>query len=210
MDRTPRESSYAFEEVILDLGFIMDGVKSVQHLRKHFPEVRSHVTYVSNPVYFAFQGGLKLYKGDTLVIEGEFLNAAADESDVRVTIGTSTCNMTSLASTQLLCSPPEDQPTPTDERGVTTSELLPMVVVHVGRYQRYPLGVLRYEKDVGFLLSPEGIAGLAGGALFIVIASFIAMGIYRRKSSQAERDYKLMQLQMDSLESHVRTECKQG
>ncbi|XP_047736216.1 plexin-B isoform X3 [Hyalella azteca] len=210
MDRTPRESSYAFEEVILDLGFIMDGVKSVQHLRKHFPEVRSHVTYVSNPVYFSFQGGLKLYKGDTLVIEGEFLNAAADESDVRVTIGTSTCNMTSLASTQLLCSPPEDQPTPTDERGVTTSELLPMVVVHVGRYQRYPLGVLRYEKDVGFLLSPEGIAGLAGGALFIVIASFIAMGIYRRKSSQAERDYKLMQLQMDSLESHVRTECKQA
>ncbi|KAF2368829.1 IPT domain [Trinorchestia longiramus] len=209
-ERFARDSSYTFEEVVLDLGFIMDGVKSVHHLRKHFPDVRSHVTYVSNPVYLPFANGLKLYKGDTLVIEGEFLNAAADESDVRVSIGTSTCNMTSLASSQLLCSPPEDQPTPTDERGVTTPELLPLVVVHVGRYQRYPLGVLRYERDGGFFLSPEGIAGLAGGALFIVIASFIALGIYRRKSSQAERDYKLMQLQMDSLESHVRTECKQA
>lgn len=207
--RYPR-SDYEFQEVVLDIGFIMDGVKSVQHLRKHFPDIQSHITYVSNPTYYSFPGGMKLYKGDSLVVEGDFLNSASDESDIRVTIGTSSCNMTSLASTQIVCSPPDNQPSPTDERGVTTAELLPQVVVHVGRYQRYPLGVLRYERDGQFLLSPEGIAGLAAGILFIIIASFIILGIYRRRSSQAERDYKLMQLQMDSLESHVRTECKQG
>lgn len=209
--RAPRRLEYnSFEEIVLDLGFIMDGVMSVRHLRKHFPEVRSHVTYVSNPTYFSFSGGIKLYKGDTLVIEGENLNSAADESDVRVTIGTSTCNMTSLANTQLVCTPPEDQPSPTNEVGITTQELLPLVVVHVGKYQRYSLGVLRYERHRHFPLSPEGIAGIAGGALFLVIAFFVILTIYRRKSSQAERVYKLMQLQMDSLESHVRTECKQG
>lgn len=208
--RTSRRIEYNFEEADLDLGFIMDGVMSVRHLRKYFPEVRSHVTYVPNPVYYPFPDGIKLYKGDTLVIEGENINSAADESDVRVTIGTSTCNLTSLAGTQLVCTPPGDQPSPTDELGITTAELLPLVVVHVGRYQRYPLGILRYERHRHFPLSPEGIAGLAAGALFLVIASFVVLAICRRRSSQAERVYKLMQLQMDSLESHVRTECKQG
>lgn len=54
---------------------------------------------------------------------------ASDESDVNVTIGTLTCNVTSLASTQLVCSPPLSQPAPTDELGVRTETELPLVVV---------------------------------------------------------------------------------
>lgn len=197
-------------EVILDLGFIMDGVLEVRHLRKHFPTVRSRLIYVDDPAFRPFPQGVKLYKGDTLVIEGERINAAADESDVKVTIGRFPCNVTSLAATQLVCTPPEDQPPPTDERSLATPERLPLVVVHVGSHLRFPLGVLRYEKHQKFPLSPEGIAGLAAGALFVVLGAFLVLALYRRKTSQAERVYKLMQLQMDSLESHVRTECKQG
>ena len=197
------------DEISLDVGFILDGVLAVRHLRKHFPSVRSRLTFVSNPIYNLFPRHVKLYKGDTLVIEGERINAAADESDVRVTIGQSICNVTSVAATQLVCTPPEDQPLPTDEHGHDTQDTFPLVVVHVG-HLRFPLGVLRYDRNRRFPLTPEGIAGLAGGALFIVLASFIILAVYRRKSSHAERVYKLMQLQMDSLESHVRTECKQG
>lgn len=51
------------------------------------------------------------------MIEGENLNAASDEADVVVTIGTKPCNVTSLAMTQLVCSPPEMQPADTDENG---------------------------------------------------------------------------------------------
>ncbi|XP_063883556.1 LOW QUALITY PROTEIN: plexin-B-like [Scylla paramamosain] len=210
IQRSPRRRDHEGDEVAVDVGFLMDGVVSVMHLRQHFPNVRSRLTYLPDPVYYTFPHGVKLYKGDTLVVEGEHINDAADESDVRVTIGTAICNVTSLAMTQLVCTPPELQPEPTDERGLYTPEQLPLVVVHVGQYLRFPLGVLRYERHRRFPLTPEGIAGLAGGALFLVLASFVVLAVYRRKSSQAERVYKLMQLQMDSLESHVRTECKQA
>ncbi|KAG7168747.1 Plexin-B-like 3 [Homarus americanus] len=208
--RSPRRRDHDGDEVAVDVGFVMDDVASVLHLRKHFPDMRSRLTYMTDPRYYPFPHGVKLYKGDTLVVEGEHINDAADESDVRVTIGGSVCNVTSLAATQLVCTPPELQPDPTDEKGVSTPERLPLVVVHVGQYLRFPLGVLRYERHRRFPLTPEGIAGLAGGALFLVLASFVVLAVYRRKSSQAERVYKLMQLQMDSLESHVRTECKQA
>lgn len=208
--RSLRQRSHDADEVNVDVGFVMDGVNTVKLLRKNFPDVPSVLTYLPDPLFYPFPLGVKLYKGDTLVVEGEHINDAADESDVRVTIGTGICNVTSLAAMQLVCTPPEIQPDATDERGAYTAEQLPLVVVHVGKYLRFPLGVLRYERHRQFPLTPEGIAGLAGSALFLVLASFVVLAVYRRKSSQAERVYKLMQLQMDSLESHVRTECKQG
>lgn len=58
------------------------------------------------------------------------MNLASDESDVNVTIGILACNVTSLAMTQLVCSPPESQPEPTDELGVRTETGLPLVVVN--------------------------------------------------------------------------------
>jgi plexin A len=52
---------------------------------------------------------------------------------VNVTIGTKSCNLTSLAATQLVCLPPELQPAGTDEIGRRTLTSLPMVVVSVDR-----------------------------------------------------------------------------
>lgn len=104
-------------KLTLRIGFIMDNVQSVRDLEKHFVNLRSQLLYVDDPKFFEFPNQIKLYKGDTLVIEGENLNSASDEADVMVTIGTKTCNVTSLAMSQLVCSPPEQQPTDTDENG---------------------------------------------------------------------------------------------
>ena len=124
--------------VSLRIGFVMDGVESVRDLKKHFQNLQ----YVEDPMYSPFIGAslVKLYKGDTLVIEGENLNLASDETDVNVTIGTRPCNVTSLAATQLVCTPPEVQPPGTDEIGIKTESRLPLVVVRVGQNLRFPIG----------------------------------------------------------------------
>lgn len=105
-------------QIILQISFLMDNVQTVKDLNKHFPSLRSSITYVDDPVFFPFLNNIKFYKGDTLVIEGENLNMACDETDVVVTIGQEYCNVTSLALTQLVCTPPEQQPNPSDENGL--------------------------------------------------------------------------------------------
>lgn len=62
-------------------------------------------------------------------LQGENLRLASTESEVNVTIGTRLCNITSLAMNQLVCLPPEVQPSGTDEVGRWTDNGLPMVVV---------------------------------------------------------------------------------
>lgn len=196
-------------QLSLQISFVMDNVQSVRDLDKHFQNLRSTIIYVDDPVYFPFPNNLKLYKGDTLVIEGEKLNIASDETDVSVTIGQKQCNVTSLALTQLVCTPPEQQPEPTDELGIETSTYLPMVVVHVGRTLRFPIGYLKYELLKPYTFS-HAIVGIAIGCAIIVCLLFVILIVYRRKSTQAEREYKRIQIQMDTLESNVRMECKQA
>ncbi|XP_049538871.1 plexin-B [Anopheles darlingi] len=196
-------------QLLLQINFLMDNVMSVRNLPKHFQNLRSSMVYVEDPVYQAFPSAVKLYKGDTLVIEGEHLNAASDETDVNVTIGTAQCNVTSLAPTQLVCTPPLEQPAPTDENGVPTAKDLPLVVVRVGRNLRFPIGFLKYD-----LIKPYAIShilfGVIVSGIFFVFSLLIILLIYRRKSTQAEREYKRIQIQMDTLESNVRMECKQA
>uniref|UniRef100_T1GDX4 Sema domain-containing protein n=1 Tax=Megaselia scalaris TaxID=36166 RepID=T1GDX4_MEGSC len=191
----------------LQIGFILDNVETVKDMSKHFQDVRSTIVYVDDPNYFEFPNYLKLYKGDTLVIEGEHLNIASDETDVNVTIGTLPCNVTSLAMNQLVCTPPEKQPSATDENGVETSNNLPLVVVRVGRSLRFPIGYLKYDLLKTYSLSNAMLA-LGICSLFVFIALVIMiLFVYRRKSTQAEREYKRIQIQMDTLESNVRLEA---
>lgn len=197
-------------ELSLRIGFVMDNVLTVTDLEKHFPNVRSQLTYVEDPRFRQFPNMVKLYKGDTLVIEGENLNVASDETDVVVTIGTKPCNVTSLALSQLVCTPPEVQPAGTDENGHPEDSGLPLVVVTVGRNLRFPIGHLRYEMLKTFAFPPEAIATVAAGTLLFVVFFIGILIVYRRKSTQAEREYKRIQIQMDTLESNVRSECKQA
>jgi len=143
-------------------------------------------------------------------LQGENLNLASDESDVNVTIGTRPCNVTSLAMTQMVCTPPDFQPYGTDEMGVRTDSNLPLVVVRVGQTLRFPVGYLKYEVMKPYNFPDEAIFGIAFGTVLLVILFAAVLIVYRRKSTQAEREYKRIQIQMDTLESNVRSECKQG
>jgi len=120
------------------------------------------------------------------------------------------CNVTSLALTQLVCSPPVSQPAATDELGVATDSGLPLVVVRVGTSLRFPIGYLEYDvlKTYGF--PGEAIAGITFGICLLIFVLVVVLFVYRSKSTQAEREYRRIQIQMDTLESNVRSECKLG
>ncbi|XP_059469642.1 plexin-B isoform X3 [Neocloeon triangulifer] len=205
-----QRSLQKFKESMYRIGFVMDNVETVRDLVKYFDNIPSLLTYVDDPKIFQFPNHIKLYKGDTLVIEGENLNLASDESDVNVTIGTRPCNVTSLAMTQLVCTPPDVQPYGTDELGIRTDSNLPLVVVRVGQTLRFPIGYLKYEVMKPYNFPDEAIFGIAGGTVLLVILFAAVLIVYRRKSTQAEREYKRIQIQMDTLESNVRSECKQA
>lgn len=204
-------STYSLHETQLNfqISFIMDNVKSVRDLNKHFQHIRSNLIYVEDPTFNSFSDSIKLYKGDTLVIEGENLNLACDESDVTVTVGRAKCNVTSLALNQLVCIPPLQQPDSTDENGYEMDAGLPLVVVRIGRHLRFPLGYLKYELLKPYAFS-HAIIVLATLTCILVIVLVTILITYRRKTTQAEREYKKIQIQMDTLESNVRLECKQA
>lgn len=217
-EMTPQPSSYmapsaafAIQETQLNfqISFIMDNVKTVRDLNKHFQHIRSNLIYVDDPVFFPFLNSIRLYKGDTLVIEGENLNLACDESDVIVTVGSLHCNVTSLALAQLVCTPPAQQPASTDENGNENDIDLPLVVVRVGQKLRFPLGYLKYDLLKPYAFSQAMIVIAASTFVLAIVLVFILI-IYRRKTTQAEREYKKIQIQMDTLESNVRLECKQA
>lgn len=198
-------------QVVMRIGFTMDSVETVQDLEKYFHSLRTQMVYVDDPQVYTFPNKIKPYKGDTLVIEGENLNRASDETDVSVTIGIRSCNLTSLTMNQLVCTPPEMQPANTDENGIQIKEVnLPLVVIKIGKSLKFSLGYLRYEVMKTYTFPPEAIAGTAAGTFFLVIIFMIVLVVYRRKSTKAEREYKRIQIQMDTLESNVRLECKQA
>lgn len=50
------------------VGFVMDNVESVLNL-KNLPVDKCQLVYVEDPIVYPFPNNMKLYKGDTLVIE---------------------------------------------------------------------------------------------------------------------------------------------
>ncbi len=81
------------------------------------------------------------------------------------------------------------------------------VQIHAGGFEYSP-GTLHIYSDS--LLTLPAIIGIGGGGgllLLIIIAVLIA---YKRKSRDADRTLKRLQLQMDNLESRVALECKEG
>lgn len=50
------------------ISFTMDNVESVRYVAVHFPDVKSTLTVHPDPVYNSFEDGLKLYKGEALIL----------------------------------------------------------------------------------------------------------------------------------------------
>ena len=91
-------------------------------------------------------------------------------------------------------------------RGLLSS-LHPHPQVRAGGFEFSP-GMLQVYSDS--LLTLPAIVGIGGGGgllLLVIVAVLIA---YKRKSRDADRTLKRLQLQMDNLESRVALECKEG
>ena len=196
---------YAKQKAIdLNIGLKIDNVTSLLRLFKPYSERNFAIHYVEDPEYQNFTENFKVYNGDALVIEGDRLTEASDENDVRVTIGNEFCNVTSLTSTQLLCFPPVHQPPSKEARS------LPEVTVHVGSSLRYHLGYVQYNMEEEDLISSEVIGAISAITAILVAIGIVILIVLKHKSSQVEREYKRIQIQMDLLENNVRSECKQA
>jgi plexin A len=191
------------------IGFVMDGVKSVQHLSDYM-----QMTVVPDPDIFPFTNGKRLYRGvdnEPIVFDGRNLALATSLREVNVTIGGQVCALTALTSNQLACVPPTQRPFTTD------------VVISIGN-ARYELGRLLYAtspSDVGEIeresqvaptvFTPTILGSIILSCCLLLLAIVIGVAFWwRRKSSLAEKEYKRIQLQMDNLETNVRHECKQA
>lgn len=79
--------------------------------------------------------------------------------------------------------------------------------VRVGGFEYSP-GTLQIYSDS--LLSLPAIIGIGGGGGLLLLVIIMVLIAYKRKSRDADRTLKRLQLQMDNLESRVALECKEG
>ncbi len=69
---------------------------------------------------------------------------------------------------------------------------------------------MQYEVVKTYELPPIAIVAITISSLALILFVLISLAVMRHKSSQAEREYKRIQMQMDTLENSVRSECKQA
>lgn len=77
----------------------------------------------------------------------------------------------------------------------------------MGGLEYYP-GKLHIYSDSTLTL--PAIIGIGAGGGVLLIAIIAVLIAYKRKTRDADRTLKRLQLQMDNLESRVALECKEG
>lgn len=82
-----------------------------------------------------------------------------------------------------------------------------VVQIKAGGFEFSP-GTLQIYSDS--LLTLPAIIGIGGGGGLLLLIIIIVLIAYKRKSRDADRTLKRLQLQMDNLESRVALECKEG
>ncbi|XP_072305637.1 plexin-A1 isoform X1 [Eucyclogobius newberryi] len=174
-----------------EIGFYMDNVNALVVVNETF-------SYYPDPVFEPLSptGILELKPTSPLILKGRNLIPAApgnNRLNYTVLIGETPCVLT-LSESQLLC----EWPNLTGQHKVT---------IRAGGFEYSP-GTLHIYADS--LLTLPAIIGIGGGGgllLLVIIAVLIA---YKRKSRDADRTLKRLQLQMDNLESRVALECKEA
>ena len=191
---------------VADLGLRCGRMKTLLRLRSAFPNVRSTLTYALDPVLKnSSSADYKIFGLDeNLAIEGEGLSAASDTSDVRVFIGDSECNVTSISDSLLFCQP--------SASSFANAGDTPDIRVQIGESLRYELGRVRLASSTSSTdeISSEVIGLIGAAAAVLVFFAIVILIVLKHKSSETEREYKRIQIQMDILEHNVRSECKQA
>ncbi|GAB5568031.1 plexin-B3 isoform X2 [Prionailurus iriomotensis] len=146
--------------------------------------------------------------GSVLSVEGENLDLAMSKEEVVAMIGDGPCVVKTLTRHHLYCEPPLEQPLPQHHVLREAPDALPEFTVQMGNLH-FSLGHVQYdgESPVAFPMAAQ--VGLGVGTSLLALGVIIIVLIYsRRKSKQALRDYKKVQIQLENLESSVRDRCK--
>uniref|UniRef100_A0A8C6PW23 Plexin A3 n=1 Tax=Nothobranchius furzeri TaxID=105023 RepID=A0A8C6PW23_NOTFU len=176
-----------------EFGFIFDQVSSLLVLNS------TTFTHFPNPVFdpLGTSGILEVKPGSPIILKGKNLIPSApgnNRLNYTVLIGDSPCLLT-VSENQLLC----DSPDLTGEQRV--------VVSLVGGLEYSP-GMLHIYSDSTLTL--PAIIGIGAGGGVLLIAIIAVLIAYKRKTRDADRTLKRLQLQMDNLESRVALECKEA
>ncbi|KAM4741069.1 plexin-B1 isoform 2-T5 [Anableps anableps] len=166
-------------------------------------------TYQPNPVLKPLnqQEPLRAYRhnpGSFIQLEGDNLDLAITKEEVVVLIGEGVCAVKTLTKNHLYCEPPPRQPSCRKCEG---SDSLPEFTVQMG-HLNISLGKVQYDNLSSPTFPLEAQIGVGVGASIVALIVLIIVLIYRRKSKQALRDYKKVQIQLENLETSVRDRCK--
>uniref|UniRef100_A0A672KNS4 Plexin A1 n=1 Tax=Sinocyclocheilus grahami TaxID=75366 RepID=A0A672KNS4_SINGR len=171
-----------------EIGFIMDNVQKLLVVNETF-------SFYPDPVFEPFSPSmLELKPGSTLILKGKnLIPSAAGNSRLNYTvlIGDEPCVLT-VSDAQLMCESPD---------------LSGQHKILAGGF-RYSPGTLQIYSDS--LLTLPAIIGIGGGGGLLLLVIIIILIAYKRKSRDADRTLKRLQLQMHNLESRVALECKEA
>ncbi|KAM4563998.1 plexin-B1 isoform 2-T2 [Odontesthes bonariensis] len=145
--------------------------------------------------------------GSIISVEGERLDRAMFKHEVEARIGDGFCVVKTLTHNHLYCEPPAQQPSVTASKKQDGVESLPEFTVKMGNLN-FPLGRVQYDSQAQSTFPLEAQVGVGVGASIVALIVLIIVLIYRRKSKQAMRDYKKVQIQLENLETSVRDRCK--
>ncbi|KAM3872282.1 LOW QUALITY PROTEIN: plexin A3 [Diretmus argenteus] len=175
-----------------EFGFILDQVSSLLVLNT------TPFTHYPNPSFdpLGTSGILEVKPGSPIILKGKNLIPPAhgnNRLNYSVLIGETPCLLT-VSENQLLC----DSPDLTGEQ---------RVLILVGGLEYSP-GTLHIYSDSTLTL--PAIIGIGAGGGVLLIAIIAVLIAYKRKTRDADRTLKRLQLQMDNLESRVALECKEA
>uniref|UniRef100_A0A3Q2QX74 Plexin-B1 n=1 Tax=Fundulus heteroclitus TaxID=8078 RepID=A0A3Q2QX74_FUNHE len=145
--------------------------------------------------------------GSIISVEGENLDLAMYKQEVVARIGGGLCVVKTLTHNHLYCEPPAQQPSIPANRNQDGMESLPEFTVKMGNLN-FSLGRVQYDIQAQSTFPLEAQVGVGVGASIVALIVLIIVLIYRRKSKQAMRDYKKVQIQLENLETSVRDRCK--
>uniref|UniRef100_UPI0037E7C6FE plexin-B1-like n=1 Tax=Semicossyphus pulcher TaxID=241346 RepID=UPI0037E7C6FE len=145
--------------------------------------------------------------GSIISVEGENLDLAIYKHEVEARIGEGVCSVKTLTHNHLYCEPPAQQPSITASKKQDGMDSLPEFTVRMGNLN-FSLGRVQYDSQAQSTFPLEAQVGVGVGASIVALIVLIIVLIYRRKSKQAMRDYKKVQIQLENLETSVRDRCK--